>query len=549
MVSVTRNLRSRLSLAGPALAVWAAAALWLTVTAMALFMRPPLPIDETRYLSVTWEMWLRHDWLVPYLNGAPYSQKPPLLFWLVLIGWKLFGVSELWARAVGPLAGLAAIFLTARLGQGLWPTPQGERIAAFGALMLAATFMWAMFATATMFETLITTCALTGAIGIVEARRGRSLRGWALCALALGFGVLAKGPVILVYVAPVAVAAAFLPIGTARPPLGRWFGGCALALLGGAAIGLGWALPAAIAGGHDYANSILWAQTSDRVVASFAHRRPLWWYLPLVPLLTLPWSLWPAVWRGFTASRRAAWSGAEWLLLIWLVAGLTQFSAISGKQIHYLLPLLPGFVLLAAAIVLRDEGLRFDHRFLVFAFAVAGLIVALGSELFETQLLRVTLPGLPSWGVEVGELIGIALLFSAAMIGAFADAGNRQRIWLLAAAMLLVFAVLHLLGAPAARSSYDLRPMADRLAAVAAKGGAIAFAGDYQGEFNFLARLRRPVETIDRGHIAAWLAAHPHGRVVAEYDESERPTLPFHPDFEQTVRRKIIVLIGPNSIR
>ena len=53
-----------------------------------------------------------------------------------------------------------------------------------------------------------------------------------------------------------------------------------------AAIGLGWALPAAAAGGEDYANHILWGQTAGRVVESFAHRRPFWWYLPLLPLLS-----------------------------------------------------------------------------------------------------------------------------------------------------------------------------------------------------------------------------------------------------------------------
>jgi hypothetical protein len=49
---------------------------------VALFL-PVLPIDETRYLAVAWEMRLHGDFLVPHLNGAPYSDKPPLLFWLI----------------------------------------------------------------------------------------------------------------------------------------------------------------------------------------------------------------------------------------------------------------------------------------------------------------------------------------------------------------------------------------------------------------------------------------------------------------------------------
>ena len=76
---------------------------WLVLVAVALYARPPLPVDETRYLAVAWEMYVGGDYLVPHLNGAPYSHKPPLLFWLINLGWALFGAVEWWARAVAPL--------------------------------------------------------------------------------------------------------------------------------------------------------------------------------------------------------------------------------------------------------------------------------------------------------------------------------------------------------------------------------------------------------------------------------------------------------------
>ncbi|MDP1533672.1 MAG: dolichyl-phosphate-mannose--protein mannosyltransferase, partial [Rubrivivax sp.] len=52
------------------------------LTAVVLSTRPLSPIDETRYVGVAWEMWLRGDFLVPFKNGEPYSHKPPLLFWM-----------------------------------------------------------------------------------------------------------------------------------------------------------------------------------------------------------------------------------------------------------------------------------------------------------------------------------------------------------------------------------------------------------------------------------------------------------------------------------
>jgi len=90
-------------------------ALWLALLLLSLLTRPLLPVDETRYLAVAWEMWRRGDFLVPYLNGAPYSDKPPLFFWLIHAGWWLFGVTEWWPRCVAALVSLAALWATARL--------------------------------------------------------------------------------------------------------------------------------------------------------------------------------------------------------------------------------------------------------------------------------------------------------------------------------------------------------------------------------------------------------------------------------------------------
>jgi 4-amino-4-deoxy-L-arabinose transferase-like glycosyltransferase len=75
--------------------------LWAITVAVGLAIRPPLPVDETRYLAVAWEMWQRGDFLVPYINGIPYHHKPPLLFWMMQAGWTIVGVSEAWGTAGG----------------------------------------------------------------------------------------------------------------------------------------------------------------------------------------------------------------------------------------------------------------------------------------------------------------------------------------------------------------------------------------------------------------------------------------------------------------
>ena len=39
------------------------------------------PADEPRFGQVAREMMESGDYLVPHINGEPYKEKPPLLFW------------------------------------------------------------------------------------------------------------------------------------------------------------------------------------------------------------------------------------------------------------------------------------------------------------------------------------------------------------------------------------------------------------------------------------------------------------------------------------
>src|SRR4051794_40325502 len=44
--------------------------------------------DESRYAQIPWEMMLRGDLVVPTLQGEPYLDKPPLLYWLVMLSYR-----------------------------------------------------------------------------------------------------------------------------------------------------------------------------------------------------------------------------------------------------------------------------------------------------------------------------------------------------------------------------------------------------------------------------------------------------------------------------
>lgn len=261
-------------------------ALWFILIAAALYSRPPIPIDETRYLSVAWEMWQNGDFLVPHINGEPYSHKPPLLFWLINLVWKVFGVSELSARVVAPCFGLISVFLTIRLARMLWPRiPQ---LSATVPYLMLGTLLWSVYSSLTMFDTLLTTFVLLCLNSIYLASLKRSAAtNWLVTGVLLGLGVIAKGPVVFVYVLPAIIFAPFW-IRSDSVSWVHWYLGAIVSCVLGIGVALSWALPAAAAGGEEYANAILLHQTVGRVVHSFAHNRPFYWYLAILPLLFSP---------------------------------------------------------------------------------------------------------------------------------------------------------------------------------------------------------------------------------------------------------------------
>jgi 4-amino-4-deoxy-L-arabinose transferase-like glycosyltransferase len=140
---------------------------------------PLMPIDETRYLSVAWEMWQHHTFLVPTLNGEAYSHKPPLLFWLIQLGWWLFGTSDWVARLVIPTVGLSAFWLVADIVRQL--DPDARREAWWSPLVLLGTTLWFLFLPLSMFDILLSVCLLAAVDGWRHVRpvaSGPSSRCW-----------------------------------------------------------------------------------------------------------------------------------------------------------------------------------------------------------------------------------------------------------------------------------------------------------------------------------------------------------------------------------
>lgn len=479
------------------------------LTAVAMLTRPITPIDETRYVGVAWEMWLRGDFLVPFKNGEPYSHKPPLMMWMFHAGWAVFGVNEWWPRLVSPLFSAASILLTYTLSKRLWP--ERADIGGHAAVVLASCLVWAFSSTVIMFDVMLAFFVLTGMHGALIAADGRPARGFVLLGLSIGLGVLAKGPVILLQMLPVVVLAPWWNPGLRWM---RWSGGVLAAVLLGAAIALAWAIPAGMAGGEEYRNAIFWGQTANRMVESFAHQRPFWWYLAILPLLLFPWFIWPMLWRAASQYAKLGLDRGGRFCIAWTVPVFVAFSLVSGKQVHYLMPLFPAFALLVARVVLgytaavkQVSGLGFPSLIL-FTLGIGLIVVASGGIALPPDEVPILPPLWPGIVLAIGALItyGIARKFN----------GPIPVLGLLAG---LFLALIQFAARPMIYPVYDIHPLAHAIDQAQQAGHKVAHAGKYHNQYHFFGRLQQPLVALHGPEKAAWLAQNPSAYVVL-YEEN-----------------------------
>ena len=89
--------------------------LFLAIAAFYLYGLGAAPLvgpDEPRYAQVAREMLARHDLITPTLGGLPWFEKPPLLYWMMMASYRVFGVSEFSARLGPAICGLlTAVFV------------------------------------------------------------------------------------------------------------------------------------------------------------------------------------------------------------------------------------------------------------------------------------------------------------------------------------------------------------------------------------------------------------------------------------------------------
>jgi 4-amino-4-deoxy-L-arabinose transferase-like glycosyltransferase len=319
-----------------------AVGLYFVGLSAAPFLDPP----EGFHAEVAREMALDRERIAPRIDGVPYFETPPLLYWLLSASFGTAGVTPLAARLWSALGAVGCAALTARLGVMLG----GPRLGLLAGLIVAANLGMFVHGRMVSPEVLSTFCVTLAWTGFALAYLG-DRRGLAIFYIGLGLVALAKG--LLAALGPLLVVVVFFWLTRERPlsPWAPWWG-----VLLAAVVALPWymAMEAKSPGflGYTLFDGNLYGLTRPRTLPEENVPLGSLEFLVVTVLALLPWSL--ALPWAFARAFQRRWESAAdrlWLVLgLWSAAVLALFVLVPNRLPHSALPAFPALALLVARV-------------------------------------------------------------------------------------------------------------------------------------------------------------------------------------------------------
>ena len=449
--------------------------------------------DEPRYAQVAREMLERHDYITPMLYGQPWLEKPALYYWRAMFAFREFGVHDWSARlpsASFAFTLVALIYLHMRRFR-----PGGQLDAALITASCAGILSFSRGASTDMQMAAPLGIGMLGWYAWYET----DSKFWLFdLYFFVGAATLAKGPV-----APflaLLIILAFAALRREWTVLRRtfWWPGAVLYL----AMVLPWFI-AVQRRNPNFLRVFFFEHNLERFATNrYQHEHVLWYYLPVILLSLMPWTLISAAallsavresfaeWRARRAKhhymgfQRAGDAFPEFLVL-WAILPILFFSFSDSKLPGYILPSVPPLTILTGDYLnrIRERGLRpwllIAHAVLVGALTTSILLVPLYIQLPDKTPL-------PSRAIVAASMSGIAAVMLILVVVARFGITRLRAATLVPLTMLLlfIFGIGPVFGIPAVKASkqtiqafdlnYSPRPLARILAVVAPRPMPIA---------------------------------------------------------------------------
>ncbi len=412
--------------------------------------------DEPRYAQVAREMLERHDWITPTLGGVPWLEKPALYYWEAMLSYRVFGVSDWAARVPSAIDGTLMVFAVYFFLRRFRPGSHLD-----GALIVASSAGIIGFARAASMDMPLTATLAIALLSWYAWYESQNSRYLSLFYAFLALGTLAKGPVAL-FLAVVIIGTFALAKGDlSMVKRMLWLPGILLFLV----IAAPWYIAVQIKNPPFFREFILEHNLARFGTNLYHHPEPFWYYLPVMLLGLVPWSVLAiaATWetaRAWLAEKREmlrSEDAFDAFLLIWMVVPLVFFSFSQSKLPGYIVPALPAGALLLAEYVRRHTADNERPNFLW----IVGHAVLAASLIVPTLMIVYILQQhhLP-WNraTEVSCVLA-AILAAGLTITLLRSPGLRLLRFVTLIPVVLSVAALLRIGAPVLDDALSARPL------------------------------------------------------------------------------------------
>ena len=319
---------------------------------------PLVDVDETRYAVMSRGLIGSGDWSILLLNGVPFTEKPPLYFWMTAFSIKYLGFNEFAVRFPTALLASMIIFFTYYVGKVII----SRKFGMYSALILLSTVFFLMLSHVAILD-MTFTVFLTAAIycGILTSfsKEEHKKLYWLGFYVAMGLAFLAKG--LLAFVIPVAIVGIYRLITKNVKEIFR-----PVNIIPGfivfLAIILPWHIHMYQVYGYRFIYDYFILHHFERLVnaAELGKTRPFFYFVPVFFVGFLPWSI--------------SFVKLILFLSIYFVFVFLLFSVASGKLPTYILPAFPAAAMLTALFFYR-KPLDYFHASLIVALVANFIMV------------------------------------------------------------------------------------------------------------------------------------------------------------------------------
>jgi len=380
-------------------------------------------------------------WVVPYLNGLKYFEKPVLGYWLNAFSITLFGENAFSIRLTSALAsGISALmvfFLIRRFGGG-------SQTGILGAAAYLTCLLVFALGTINILDSMLS-MFLTGAMASFffaykEERSSKRVAFLALFGVFCGLAFLIKG--FLAFAVPLVTIAPFMLWERRFKELIKisW-----IPLLTLLIVALPWCIMVYLRE-SDFWNYFFWTEHIKRFISPIPgqHPKPFWYFIPILAGGALSWIfLLPAIFSGVKGVVRNKDSLVRFAIC-WLLFPFLFFSACSGKLIPYILPCFPPLVIIVAIGLMNyfEAGKKKSFAICASFFAVVtgGAAVMLVVDQ-TTDLFGFRVYGRPETWKWVIAAAGLLIWSSACFLSAMGSDSKKKLALYAIAPLMLLFSV------------------------------------------------------------------------------------------------------------